>query len=326
MKSKLLLFGLFPVFVITLFSVIPDTALAQGFTYTPLEQIPGAKGVSSFPEYVQGIYKFGIWTVGLAALFMLSVGGFIYLSSGGNTATIGKAKTYIWDALIGLVLAILAYLILYVINPDLVNVNLGKFSQVGGTVTHTPSQPSGNPIPSFGTPKLPTAGDQVIANNLIGHPNVTIANAGSCSSTAGAVSPLKNLQEVAAGQQMTTCHKGCNSTTSLCNGKSTLNTSILTQLYGLALYLQANHPGAKFTITSIAGGSHGETSKHYKGTAVDIVPIGMSYQDMKDIFNKKLTVAGSYSATKPHADCDKSGKYPVSCTTGAPDHLHIDLR
>jgi hypothetical protein len=165
----------------------------------------------------------------------------------------------------------------------------------------------------------------VIATNLIAHPNVTISPAGSCSSTAGTVSPLKNLQEVAAGAQMTTCHKGCNSTTSLCNGSSTLNTSILTQLYALALYLQTNHPGAKFTITSIAGGSHGENSRHYKGTAVDIVPVGMSYQDMKDIFNKKLK-SGGYSTTKPYAECDKSGKYPVSCTTGAPDHLHIDLR
>ncbi len=116
-----------------------SAAAATGFAYQPLEDIPGSTRaeIKTFPGYIQGIYKFGIWTVGLAALFMLSVGGFIYLSSGGNTATIGKAKTYIWDALIGLVLALLAYLILYVINPDLVNVNLGSFSKVGGSVPAT---------------------------------------------------------------------------------------------------------------------------------------------------------------------------------------------
>lgn len=133
MRSKLAFFGLLSVLAIALFAGTPDTALGQ-FTYTPLEKIPGASNASTFPQYVQGIYKFGIWTVGLAALFMLSVGGFIYLSSGGNTANIGKAKTYIWDAIIGLVLALLAYLILYVINPDLVNVSLSKFSEVGGVI------------------------------------------------------------------------------------------------------------------------------------------------------------------------------------------------
>lgn len=150
MKSKSLFFGLFFAFSLAIFPVTSDTAFGQAFSYQPLEQIPGAQmATTSFPQYVQGIYKFGIWTVGLAALFMLSVGGFIYLSSGGNTATIGKAKTYIWDALIGLVLALLAYLILYVINPDLVNVNLGSFSKVGGSVPENGIQaPSAPGVPA----------------------------------------------------------------------------------------------------------------------------------------------------------------------------------
>ncbi len=329
MKSKSLFFGLFFAFSLAIFPVTSDTAFGQAFNYQPLEQIPGAQmATTSFPQYVQGIYKFGIWTVGLAALFMLSVGGFIYLSSGGNTATIGKAKTYIWDALIGLVLALLAYLILYVINPDLVNVNLGSFSKVGGTVTYTPSQPSGNPIPNFGAATvLPSAGAKVIAGNLKGQANVTLAAAGSCSSSAGPVTPATNIQEVIDGKQMTACHEGCNKAGSaVCNGSATLNESILTQLYALSVYLQAHHPGTGFTVTSIAGGSHGTNSRHYKGTAVDIVPSGMSYSEMKDIFNKKLTITGSYSSTKPFAECDRSGVYPVSCTTGNPNHLHIDLR
>lgn len=109
-------------------------ASAQGFSYTPLENIPGAEGAATFPQYVSGIYKFALWAVGIAAMFMLTIGGFMYMTSAGNTAALGRAKEVIKDSIIGLVLALFAWLILNIINPDLVKVNLEKFSQVGGTV------------------------------------------------------------------------------------------------------------------------------------------------------------------------------------------------
>lgn len=122
------LFLLSPVFVNA------DTAPATGFAYQPLEPIPGATNASNFPDYVKGIYKFGLWTVGLAALLMLTVGGFLYVTSAGNTSALGNAKGIIKDSLIGIALALTAYLILNIISPDLVNVNLNSFSGVGGKV------------------------------------------------------------------------------------------------------------------------------------------------------------------------------------------------
>jgi len=121
-----------------------------GFTYIPLEKLPGASDARTFPQYIEGLYKFGIWTVGLAALFMISVGGFIYLSSGGNSSTMGTAKKYIWDALIGLSLALLAWLVLNIINPDLVNVNLSRFSQVGGSAETATTAQLSTPTSVFG--------------------------------------------------------------------------------------------------------------------------------------------------------------------------------
>lgn len=158
MKSRILFASVFAATLVGTLFMAPSATIGQG--YIPLEQIPGSAGATTLPDYISGIYKFGIWTVGIAALFMLTIGGFVYMTSGGNTATLSRAKGYISDALIGLVLALLAYLILNVINPDLVHLNLSKFSEAGGTVpegtpvstatpsTYTSTAPTGSPWPS----------------------------------------------------------------------------------------------------------------------------------------------------------------------------------
>lgn len=94
------------------------------FNYTPMEKIPGfeTETVGNFYTYIQAVYKFGIWAVGIAALLMISIGGFMYITSAGNNTAMGKAKGVIADAVIGLVLALTAYLLLYIINPDLVKI------------------------------------------------------------------------------------------------------------------------------------------------------------------------------------------------------------
>ena len=123
-----------------------DAALAQ-YTYTPLEEIPGSPKDGDFVKYVMAIYKFAMWAVGLAAILMLTIGGFMYMSSAGNKALAESAKTVIKDALFGLLMALLAYLLLFVINPDLVNVNLSTLSSLKVTTsTTTPSGPGGGAV------------------------------------------------------------------------------------------------------------------------------------------------------------------------------------
>jgi len=104
------------------------------FKYILLESFPGFftanTEMTDFPKLVLAIYKFGIWTVGIAGLFMLVVGGFMYMASAGNTSTASNAQGIIWDALLGIVAALGAYLIFYVINPDLTKINL-SFTKVG---------------------------------------------------------------------------------------------------------------------------------------------------------------------------------------------------
>lgn len=134
-------------FLLAVFFIEPVFAAER--QYILLESFPGffeaGKAMTDLPNMILAIYKFGIWTVGIAGLFMLVVGGFMYMASAGNTSTAGNARGIIADALLGIVAALGAYLILYVINPDLTRLNLTltqvriteeiEDAQVSGTVS-----------------------------------------------------------------------------------------------------------------------------------------------------------------------------------------------
>ena len=104
------------------------TPASGSFQYTLLESLPGffqaGKVMTDFPALILAIYKFGIWTIGICALFMITIGGVMYLGSAGNTSAATNAKGIIFDALIGVFAAMVAYLFLYVINPDLTTINI----------------------------------------------------------------------------------------------------------------------------------------------------------------------------------------------------------
>ena len=101
--------------------------VSAAFEYKLLEAFPGffSKGSSpNLPDMILAIYKFGIWTVGICGLLMITVGGVMYMGSAGNNATAESAKRIITDSLIGIVAALGAYLFMYVINPDLTVIKL----------------------------------------------------------------------------------------------------------------------------------------------------------------------------------------------------------
>lgn len=134
-KKTEILFSL----LIAEFFLIPNHSFAATFNYVWLENIPGFQNTNDLGTLLLNLYKFGIWTVGIAAMFMLVVGGFMYITSAGNTSRAGSAKTVIIDALTGLVAALVAFLFLYVINPDLTKINLSltKINVTSPTPTTT---------------------------------------------------------------------------------------------------------------------------------------------------------------------------------------------
>src|SRR3989338_11262264 len=76
--------------------------------------------ISSPGELLAKIYIFGISLVGISALIMLVVGGVMYLTAIDSPGRLGQARSYMGNALLGLVLALLSWLILFTINPDLI--------------------------------------------------------------------------------------------------------------------------------------------------------------------------------------------------------------
>ncbi|MBP9761041.1 MAG: hypothetical protein KBD15_02260 [Candidatus Magasanikbacteria bacterium] len=71
-------------------------------------------------EYIASLYTYGIALMSVIAVIMIIISGLQWVLSGGESGTIDSAKKRIGGALIGLVLAIGSYTILYSINPQLV--------------------------------------------------------------------------------------------------------------------------------------------------------------------------------------------------------------
>lgn len=87
-----------------------------GTTYSLNNLTPGRE----LSEIIAWFYYFIVIISGFAAFAMLVFGGFKYLSSAGNPTAISDAKDIIQKALLGLLLILISYLILQVINPDLI--------------------------------------------------------------------------------------------------------------------------------------------------------------------------------------------------------------
>lgn len=154
--------------------------------YQLLEQIPGSSNSAGrLNTYLEDIYRFAFWTVGIAVVFMLTIGGFMYLTSAGNTSRMESAKTVIFDAILGLVLALVAWLFLYVVNPDLVNVRLPSASITPTTAPTPPATAPATPPSQATWPSDATERAALPSNVTVNRPNCTTFGQGACTSLAG---------------------------------------------------------------------------------------------------------------------------------------------
>lgn len=112
----------------------PSLARAdQPAEYTPLSALPGTTldkncagkdCKTNINVYLLGMFKLLIGVAGVLAVIMIVIGGIQYMSTdaiGGKLD--GKEK--IKQALGGLLLAVVSYLLLQTINPNLLNINAG---------------------------------------------------------------------------------------------------------------------------------------------------------------------------------------------------------
>jgi len=119
--KKIIIFSTTSIFVLFFASSVLATV-----SYTPLESIPGTNFSSTTPVtfsnlggFFGQVFNYGIAVAAVLALIMIIAGGIQYMtveSWGGKS----DAKQRIEDALVGLGIALVSWLILYTINPCLV--------------------------------------------------------------------------------------------------------------------------------------------------------------------------------------------------------------
>lgn len=82
--------------------------------------LPDFSKNTDIPGFISSIYSFSITVVGLAIFVRILHAGFLWVTAAGNASKVSDAQDKIKNAVIGAILLFSAYMILYVINPDLV--------------------------------------------------------------------------------------------------------------------------------------------------------------------------------------------------------------
>ena len=100
-----------------------DSAMAQVRLETGLPGVPGGQlpAGQELPSYINYLFIFGLGLITVLALGQMMLGGIQYILAASNAADKLKAKETIQQALLGLGLLLVSYLLLRTINPDLVN-------------------------------------------------------------------------------------------------------------------------------------------------------------------------------------------------------------
>ncbi len=110
--------------------VLASTALASGFNYSMADGAASAKGVDQASNLFGATGTFStitnvmLFLIGAISVIMLIIGGIRYVVSGGDSTAVQNAKNTILYAIVGVVVAILAYAV--------VNFVIGSFASNGG--------------------------------------------------------------------------------------------------------------------------------------------------------------------------------------------------
>lgn len=88
-------------------------------------KLSGLYSSGDLSTYINNVFQFAIALGAIAAVFRLVYAGYLYMGSD-MWSKKGEAKTIIGDVVLGLLLLITIWLILYQINPDIVSLNALK--------------------------------------------------------------------------------------------------------------------------------------------------------------------------------------------------------
>jgi len=106
--------------VVVTFSIFPFAAHA----FQPAQTVPSTgffcKSDDGIAVCIKKIYLFSLGFGALVAFLMIVLAGYRYLTASGNAQQVEGAKDAFASAFIGLIIIFVAFILLYLINPDLV--------------------------------------------------------------------------------------------------------------------------------------------------------------------------------------------------------------
>ena len=106
---------------------IPGSNFIQGKT------VAMSPSTQTLAEYIRAIYNYMLAVVGLLAAVVLMISGVVWLTAAGNTERISQAKSWMSGSLIGLILALTSFLLLRIINPNLVEFKITEIKTIRPT-------------------------------------------------------------------------------------------------------------------------------------------------------------------------------------------------
>jgi len=138
--GKRRIFFLFAALFLTFLIISPALADSANY-YKPLVQIPGMPtGDVSLTQYLSTLYNFLISIVGILAMGVIIYGGMRYMTSAGNPTVAEDAKETIMSAVYGLALALGSWLVINVVNPDILVLKNPGVGLPGGRYSYGSSQ------------------------------------------------------------------------------------------------------------------------------------------------------------------------------------------
>ena len=179
-------------FIFTIFcllfavSVMAQVKLETGLPGIPSSGLPVGQ---ELPSYINYLFIFSLGLVTILALTQMIIGGITYILAAGNAAKVEDAKDMILQALLGVGILLISYLLLRTINPDLVNLRNPTLIPTSFIPAPTPTVPTGPEVPP-----------------IPGIPSELIYNVTSPQACAGA-----------GGQAFSPCQTYCLATPGLCS-------------------------------------------------------------------------------------------------------------
>jgi hypothetical protein len=254
------------------------------------QSVPTATSTTTFQSLISGAFDYAVIVVSIAVFVMLLYAGFLWLTSPANPSNIARAKSMIYNAIIGAVLLLSAYVILNTINPELVGGNLN----LPGISAPAPLPPVPQPPPPGG----------LCPNNQFGRPD---NGCSGCVVMTVGIPRKSGVGDIHAPNPKVA---------------PSVDTSLV-QLQGAAAGLNLNWQVTEAYCPTV---SH-QDQDHYNGRAVDIAITGTAtVQNVKNLCtiakNAGFTVVNEYvsmgSQTTPECPA------PLSSSTTTGDHLHIE--